>query len=162
MKKTVFSFMILVMAALMLSVTTMQAQTIQPQGQMDNSDRISTSFNFGGTLFKTDTVYTNSFDLVGYQPFFDFTHYVTYTNDSVKINYKLQGYYSYTAKWCDIGSLTTDSLKNIYYVKSDTLKYNPDLYRVMIWGSAISTGGTMANGKQTLYKGTLKFPKKTY
>lgn len=138
-----------------------KAQTVVTQkGVEDYSAKTSKNFNFSGTLYKNDTTYTYGVDLSGFQPVFDFSHYVTYSNDSVKVNYVLQGYYSYIAHWADLKALGVDSLKNTYCVYSDSIKYNPDSLRVMIYGDTAAIGSNIANGKATIYKGSLKLPKK--
>ena len=163
MKKTVFSFIMLVMIFAASLVPPVQAQTaFTDKGSVDVSSGIAKCFNFAGTLKNTDTVYTYGFETIGLQPIFDFSYYTTYSNDSAKVNFNLQGYYSYTAQWANLKSLGTDSLRNVYYAKQDTFNFNPDSVRIQIWGGAAAVGSNIANGKQTIIKGTLKYLKKTY
>jgi hypothetical protein len=161
-KKTVFSLLILITAFMIAIMPPVQAQTtaFTQKGTVDVSSGVDKCFNFAGSLYKTDTTYTWGFETIGLQPIFDFSHYVTSVDDSVKVKYNLQGYYSYTAHWTTLQSLGTDSLRNTYYVQQDTVKYYPDSLRVMLWGVTAAVGSSIANGDSTHFKGSLKFPKK--
>ena len=156
--KTRYIFLI----ALMLMVGGMKqifAQTthLTTNGPVSYLDPVAPTFPYTGTIYLTDTTYTLGIETTRLGPIFDWSHYVTYTNDSTKITYKLQGYYNYTAHWVTLKTMAVDSLRNIYYAVRDTLQYFPDSIRVQMYGTAIASGGTYANGKLTTVKGVLKF-----
>lgn len=160
--KTILSFlMIVMMFAVMGQQLEAQTTKLTENGPLNISDPTALTFPYTGAIHLNDTTYTWGFETFRLDPVFDWSHYVTYTNDSTKITYKLQGYYNYTAQWITLKTLCVDSARNTYYVLRDTLQYNPDSLRLKIYGTPIASGGTIANGKLTTVKGVLKFkPKK--
>ena len=160
--KTFYVFLV----ALMLVLGGMEqlvAQTthLATNGPVNYTDPTAFTFPYTGTIYKTDTTHTVGIETTRLSAIYDWSHYVTYTNDSTKVTYKLQGYYNYTGQWVTLKTLGVDSLRNTYYVLRDTLQYFPDSIRVQIYGNAIASGGTYANGKLTTVKGVLKFLPRT-
>ena len=156
---------------LMFFMITLALQIDMPAQSTLFSDKGTTVTNEVGwlkytytvRLYKTDTCYTYGIDPSGIAvPYvYDLNHYVTYSNDSVRVNYRLQGYYNKTAKWSTIKTLIAqDSLKDVYYTARDTIQYWPDSLRLMIWGGPAVSGSSVANGKGTSVNGVFKFSRK--
>jgi len=145
-----FNLLFIAIALFFLMVALQFAQTAwDEQGKFNtSSNRNKLIFSCNGEINSTDTLYSNSFNMFGYND-----ELVTYKrmaseSDSAKISAVLQYSNMQDAGsdlWTDLFTIVTnDSTETQNYI-ADTLSIRPDKLRLMIYGGAANAKATDTN-----------------